>query len=161
MDEHPTELEATLMRLTDETLSTPQRYGHMLLVLFASTMAALTLGLLVTERWLPGRTVASLAVLCCFSIAWAVFGVGVLRNRLPRLADREVVGARMALGFSLVFTAGAAFIGAQNGSRSLTGLTMMSLVMVAFAGVLLVRAHRRRAHLRALRAALERSLHGT
>lgn len=153
-----TQLETTLMRLTEETLSTPQRYGHVLLVLFASTMAAMVAGLLLTENWLRPRAAVSLTVLCCFSVAWAAFGIGVLRNKFPRLANREIVAARMAFAFTLVFTAGAAWFGLQFGARALTGLTAMSLVMLAFAGVLLIRAHRHRARLMAMRESLERKL---
>lgn len=155
---HRTELEAKLMRLTEHTLSTPQRYGHVLLVLFASTMAAMVAGLLLTENWLRPRAFIALSVLCCFCLAWAVFGIGVLRDKFPRLANREIVAARMAFGFTLVFTAGAAWFGATFGARAMTGLTTMCLVMLAFAGLLLVRAHRHRARLQALRQALERDL---
>jgi hypothetical protein len=64
----------------------------------------------------------------------------------------------MAVGFSAVFTAGAAAVGVFNGGRARTDMATLGATMTLVAIAVLVRALVRRAELRALRARLEQEL---
>ena len=155
------ELESALARITEGALSRRQRYGHVALVLFAAGMVAVMASLLITEPGLPTRTTVSFALMLLIGLAWVAFGLRVLRRRLPTLANREIVAARMAVVFSTMFTVGAAWIGATIGARAMTPATWMGVSMSALAVVLLLHAHQRRARLQALREQLERELSGS
>jgi hypothetical protein len=155
------ELELALSRLTDRTLSRPEVYAHVALLLFASGMAVVMGMLLFGEalpEGMPPRTVIAFAVMLAIALAWVVFGVSVLARRRPLLANRELVAARMALVFSSLFTIGAALTGAAAASRLDTGAARMGATMVVVALALVVRAHLRRASLKKLRESLEREL---
>ena len=151
-------LEQSLARLTDRTLSRFERYAHAILLFFAGGMAFLSGGLLFMEPNLPKRAEAALAVMLLIALAWVVFAIRVLLVRMPVLANREVIAARMALGFSTLFTVGMVLFSWSVGGRTVTTGTMLGATMACVAIVLLVRARRRVAELRALRAQLEREL---
>jgi hypothetical protein len=152
------ELHARLAELTDRSLSPSARYGHLVLTVVAAVMASVLGALVFTEPGLSARALASFWVLFAIAVAWVAFGLRVLSRRRPLLANREVVAGAMAVGFSAVFTAGAAAVGVFNGGRARTDMATLGATMTLVAIAVLVRALVRRAELRALRARLEQEL---
>jgi Na+/phosphate symporter len=85
----------------------------------------------------------------------------VLVRHRPLLANREIVAGRMSVFFCALFTLGAMLAGFSVRKQVLyTGAVVLGLTMTAIALALLIRAHLRRASLRALRARLESELAG-
>jgi hypothetical protein len=150
------ELEQALERLTEQALSPMQRYGYLVLVLGAATMSTVLAALLLTEPNLPLRTTIAISVLLVIAIAWLVFGLRVLSGRLPLLADRDVIAARMAVMFTATYTAGAMAFGHFAGARAMTMAAWFGMVMLVVAIALLIRATRRYAALQIMRERLER-----
>lgn len=153
-----TSLEATLAELTERTLSRGERGFHIGLTLFAAGMGAVLIGLLATEPGVPLRTTIAIWVLVAIAAAWVAYGLRVLSKRRPLLANREIVAGRMSLLFSAVFTIGTMMVGLVNAGIAFTPATTLGGTMVLVALANLVRAHHRRASLRALRERLEREL---
>ena len=154
----PVDLHTCLAELTDRSLSRSARYGHLALTVVATCMTAMLATVLLTETWLPARTVVSMWVLFGIGCAWTLFGLRVLSRKRPLLANREVIAGGMALGFSAIFTIGAAIVGVASGGRGVTGVSTLGATMTLVALAVLVRALMRRAELRALRDRLEREL---
>jgi predicted MFS family arabinose efflux permease len=150
------ELEKNLERLTDRALNPRQRFGYLLLVLATAAMSAVIGSLLFTEPNLPQRTTIAFSVMLVMAIAWLLFGLRVLAVRLPLLANRDVISARMAVLFTATFTAGAVIVGQLNGMRAMTMAAWLGALMLAVAVTILIRAQRRYAALQAMRERLAR-----
>lgn len=155
---HRSALEQSLAELTEQTLSRGERAGHLALTLFAAAMGLVLALLLFTEEGVPLRTLVSIWVLLAIAASWVVYGLRVLSRRQPLLASREVVAARMALLFSVLFTAGTVAVGMEHAGIVITPATWLGATTVAVALANLVRAHWRRSRLQALRARLEQEL---
>ena len=154
-------LEQALARITEQELTRNERYGHLVLAAVGATFAVALAWLLVTEPFLRQRTLVGLSVLVLIGTAWAVYGIGVLLRHQPLLANREIVAGRMSVLFSALFTLGALFAGwSVRHTLKFTGATTLGVTMTLIAVALLVRAHLRRAALRAVRAQLEAELRG-
>ncbi len=158
MDKSTQSLEQALSRITEQELSRNERYGHLVLMLFALPFTVGLAWLLVTEPNLPVRARVPLSVMVVIGLAWAGFAIGVLLRRRPLLANREIIAGRMSVAFSALFTAGAMYAGYSIRGNPLTSAWWLGLTMTAIAVALLVRAHARRAALRAHRARLESEL---
>lgn len=155
MDESTQSLEQALSRITEQELSRNERYGHLVLMLVSLIFSVGLLSLLMTEPNLPARTRVPLGVMVVIGLAWAAFAIGVLLRRRAVLANREIIAGRMSVAFSALFTAGAMFAGYYIRGVPWTPAVGDGLILTAIAVALLVRAHVRRASLRALRARLE------
>ena len=153
-------LEQELFRITERELSLNERYGHLVLMLVSLAFSVGLISLLVTEPNLVPRAAVPMAVMAVIGLAWAAFAIGVLLRRRPLLANREIIAGRMSVGFSALFTAGASFAGYYIRGKPWTPAVGDGLVLTAIAVALLVRAHVRRASLRALRAQLEAEVAG-
>jgi hypothetical protein len=151
-------LEQALARITEQELSRNERYGHLVLALVGATFAIALVGLIVTEPGLSLRTMLSFGVLIAIGLAWTGYSLAMLMRRQPMLANREVIAGRMSVLFSLVFTAGAMFVGHAVGHNAFTGATWDGITLTAIAAALLLRAKLRLSSLRALRARLESEL---
>lgn len=154
----PVPLPTTLGRLTESSLSSRARIGHVALLLAALGMCILVAALLLTEAALPTRTVVALAAMLIVGMGWVTYATWVLRHRRTLLANHRVIAARMAVAFSALFAAGTAWLAFAGGQRSMAMAAVLGGVMSAVAIVLLVRAHRYRERLSARRRELERAL---
>ena len=154
----PSLLVDDLRRLTASELSLPARLGHVGLLLAASTMTVIVTALLVTEPSLPLRTSLALGVLAAMGLSWVGFAVWVLSHRRVLLGRHRIVSGRLAVGFSAVFSIGAATVGYARSSRSALAAAAMGGVMVLIAVGILVRARRNVERLSKRRDALERQL---
>lgn len=152
------QLSATLRRITEESLSSQSRIAHVALLLLSLAMTILLVSLLATEPALPTRTQVSFAAMTAIGLAWTVYASWVLRHRRCLLANQRVVAARMALVFSMVFTAGAAWLGFAEGQPAMRWAASLGAVMAAVAIGILLRAHRHRADLLARRCELEQQI---
>ena len=151
-------IEVALARLTEQALSRGERAAHVALTIFAGVVLCVLGLLLATEPSIPLRTTVALAVLLVIAAAWVAYGFRVLSRRRPLLANREIVAGRMALLFSVVFTAGTVAVGWVNAGIAVTPATWLGVTTVAVASANLLRAHSRRARLHALRRELEDAL---
>ena len=159
MDKPNEGLEQALARITQEELTRNERYGHVVLSMVGGVVGVALISLVVTEPYLRQRALAALLVMAGIGLAWAAYGVGVLMRHRPLLANREIVAGRMSLFFCALFTLGALMMGWSVRHKPVfTGAVGWGLTMTAIALALLVRAHLRRANLRALRARLEAEL---
>lgn len=155
---HTDQLSAALRRITDKTLSPVSRAAHVALLLVSLAMTIVLVSLLATEPALPTRTLVSFGCMTAIGLAWVAYATWVLRHRRSLLANQRVVAARMALVFSLVFTAGAGWLGFADGQPAMRWAAGLGAVMAAAALVVLVRAHRHRAGLLARRRQLEQQI---
>lgn len=155
-------LQETLTRLTDQTLDPMQRVGHLLLVLAASTIAAamgyLLLSEFRTEFRISRSAMIGLWIMLMAAIAWVAYGLRVLSARLPLLANRNTIDARLAILFTATFTAGAMAFGWLAGAGPMTSAAWFGLLMLGLAVAMWVCAKRRYAALQALRIQLEQGL---
>jgi hypothetical protein len=154
----PVPLSTTLGRLTENSLSTRARIGHVALLLVALGMSTLVAALLLTETALPARSAVALAAMLVIGLSWVTYAAWVLRHRRTLLANHRVVAARMAVAFSALFVASTAWLAFAGGQRSMAMAAMLGGVMSIVAMALLVRAHRYRARLSARRRELEHAL---
>jgi hypothetical protein len=154
----PAGLEQALARITEQELTRNERYGHVVLGSVGAIFAVGLLGLLATEPDLPLRTQVAFVVMALIGFAWTLYSLAVLVGRRPLLADREIVAGRMSVFFSALFTLGAMFAGWIIREAWYTPAVGTGLTLTAIALALLLRAHMRRASLRALRAQLDDEL---
>jgi hypothetical protein len=147
-----------LRRLTASELSPAARTGYVGLLLAATTMTVIVTALLVTEPSLPLRASIALAVLAAIGLGWVSFAVWVLSSRRVLFGRHRVVAGRMAVGFSLVFCAGALAVGYATSSSSAFVAAAMGALMIVIATIMLVRARRRVAELSKRREELEQQL---
>ncbi|MCX8476908.1 MAG: hypothetical protein MT490_14035 [Sphingomonas sp.] len=136
------------------------RVGHLALFLVATGMSVALASLLATEDGLPARTMAGLAVLLAINISWAAYAAWVLAARRTLLFNHRVVAGRIAFAATMVFTLGAAAIGAATGAAAAWLAAGLGIALVAAAIALLARAKRDLAMLQLRRAALEARLSG-
>jgi hypothetical protein len=154
-------LEQALSRITEQELTRNERYGHVVLAAFSGIFTVGIISLLVTEPFIRQRALVSFLVMAGIGLAWVTYAIGVLLRRRPLLANREIVAGRMSVFFCSLFTLGAMLVGFSVRHKVLyTGAVGLGLTMTAIAVALLIRAHLRRASLRALRAKLESELAG-
>ncbi len=141
-------------RLRDE-LALPSRLAHVMLLLVAIAMATVLAALLITESSLPPRTRLALSIMLAIAVSWVAFAVWVLRTRRVLLAEHQVLAARMAVVFSVLFSVGAATL-APWSTNSAAALSVVGtgVVMLVFAGVRLLQADRRQRALQRRRAEL-------
>lgn len=151
-------LSAALRRITDQSLSPLARAAHVALMLVSLAMTILLVSLLATEPALPTRTQVSFGAMTAIGLAWVAYAAWVLRHRRSLLANQRVVAARMALVFSLVFTAGAGWLGFADDQPAMRWAACLGAVMATAALGILVRAHRHRAGLLARRRQLEKDI---
>lgn len=148
------------MLLARAQVSFRSRVGHLALFLVATGMSVALASLLATEDGLPARTIAGLAVLLAINISWAAYAVWVLAARRTLLFNHRVVAGRIAFAATMVFTLGAAAIGAATGAAAAWLAVGLGIALVAAAIALLARAKRDLAMLQLRRAALEARLSG-
>ncbi len=157
-DPSTTTLELELQRLTAGALSPLARYGHVALLLTATLMSVLLAALLATEPALPGRTQAALSVLLLIGIGWIGYATWVLRQRRPLLGQHRIVAARMAVGFTGVFFAGALALGASSGNATYHAAASVGASLLVLAFATLMQAHWRVAELQRQRQELQRQI---
>ncbi|MGV9359242.1 hypothetical protein [Amycolatopsis sp. NPDC003731] len=148
----PVELERALAA----EVSLRSRMRHVAVGLAGGCGAALLTVLWVTEPHpLPARTRAAFAALIAVGLAWAAFAGWVLSRRRPLFARDRVLGARLALAVSLATGAAGTAVAASRGTTAeLLATALTGGVLVVAAGLLLARAHARRAALLRLRDTL-------
>lgn len=129
----------------------PSRLGHTALMVAGLGMASLSTSLLLTEPALPGRTQAAFVIITAAGLAWAAFAGWVLARRRVLFGRQEIVAARLAVGMTAVFFAGAIALRERAGA----GAVITAAVMCAAAIYLLWRAHQRVARLSERRRVLE------
>ena len=147
---------ADLDALLEKGLSSRARYGHVALLLVAAGMTVVVGALLMTEPALPARTFAAFVVLLLIGAGWVVYAGWVLKHRWTLLAGHRVVAGVMAVVFSTVFSAGAAWTALATGSPAAWAAAATGGFLLAVAVAILARARRHRARLEARRARLER-----
>jgi hypothetical protein len=128
------------------------------LLLAAATMTVIVTALLVTEPSLPRRASIALGVLAAIGLSWVSFAVWVLSNRRILFGRHRVMASRMAVGFSVLFCAGALAVGYATSSRSAFVAAAMGAPMIVIATAMLVRARRRVERLSKRRDELEQQL---
>ena len=153
-----TPLSIALGRITEETLSSRARYGHVALLLAALGMCLVNSALLLTETALPTRTVVTFALMFFVGLCWVAYAIWVLRHRRSLLVHHRVIAGRMAVAFCSVFTLGTAWLGSAGGQPSMMMAAGLGAATSVVAIALLARAHRHRARLLARRRELERAL---
>jgi hypothetical protein len=117
--------------------------------LVAGLAGAAFVGLLwATEPDLPGRTQAAFAGLTAVGLAWTVYGAWGLTRRTPLFALDRVVAAWMALGATILLTAGAATLRANDPDGSILPTVVAALLVVASVADLVLARSRRAALLR-------------
>ncbi|MDH2391132.1 transmembrane transport protein [Streptomyces sp. HNM0663] len=148
----PEELERALAA----EVSLVSRMRHMAVGLAGGCIAALIAVLWATEPHpLPARTQAAFAGLIAIGLAWAVFAGWALSRRRPLFAWDRVLGARIAFVTTLVTgVAGTALAAARAGVAEALATALAGVVLVAAAGLVLIRAQSRRRELLRLRDAL-------
>lgn len=149
---------ADLRGLLDAELSLRSRLGYVALLLTSAAMTAVVTSLWLTEPVLPGRTAVAFAVMTLIGLSWMAFSGWVLTRRRPILGRDRVVAGRLAVTFTSVFVVGALAAGYVSGGAAPYAALVMGLVLLAVAGVALVRARRNVARLTRRRDALEREL---
>jgi hypothetical protein len=154
----PAALADDLRRLTSLELSLPSRLRYVVLLLAASTMTAIVIGLLATEPGLPARTSIALGMSATIGVSWMIFAVWVLTRKRVLLAGHRIVAGRLAVAFTSVFVLGAVLVAATTGKSSLFSAAALGLVMFAVALTLLMRAKRQFAQLTNRRDELQRLL---
>ncbi|MFJ4467883.1 transmembrane transport protein [Streptomyces sp. NPDC089424] len=139
-------------------------------VSLGSRMRLLALGLaggcgaaLIAVLWatephpLPVRTRAAFGGLIAVGLAWSAFAAWVLSRRRPLFARDRVLGARLAVGVTVVTAvAGTALAAARATPAGALTTALAGAALVALAGLVLVRARARRRALLRLRDALGR-----
>ena len=91
-------------------------------------------------------------------LSWVSFAVWALSNRRILFGRQHVIAGRMAVGFSVLFCAGALAVGYATSSRSAFVAAAMGALMIVIATGMLVRARRRVAELSKWRDELEQQL---
>jgi hypothetical protein len=148
-------------RMTTE-LSLPSRVGHTALLLASLAGVALMAALLLTEAALPPRTQLAMTGLLLVCAAWSVFAWWVLQRRRVLYAQHHVIAARMAIGFSLLFTAVSMILGMQRGSGAGWVIAPLTGIVMLVVGLFRLRAGRQRvAVLERRRVELEAALRAT
>jgi hypothetical protein len=151
---------ADLRRLLDKELSRPSRIGYVTLLVASLTMTVVVASLWLTEPVLPARARVAFALMTVIGLSWTAFAGWVLATRRMLLGRDSVVAGRMAVTFTTTFVIGALTVGYMGGGTAPYAAGTMGLGLLAAAIALLVRAHRRVAHLTARRETLERELGG-
>ncbi len=149
---------ARLRAMTHGELSTAARWGHVALLLISVAMGGAVASLWLTEPGLPPRTHVAFAILVFIATAWTSYATWVLTSRRVLLARHRVVAGWMATTFSGVSVAAALVAVAVTGAPAAYAAAGFSVVMLAVAVALLVRAQRSFGRLAARRADLERQL---
>ncbi|MFG6429145.1 hypothetical protein [Roseateles sp. LYH14W] len=144
--------------LLDSELSARSRFGHVLLLLAAATMATLTGSLWATEPALPARTAAAFAVMTGMGLCWVAYAAWVLTTRRVLLGRQRVLASAMGALFSGVALAGALAAGLLADVPAAWPAALVFAAMAALAVVMLVRAQSDYARLRRRRAELEQRL---
>ena len=140
-------------RLTDE-LSMPRRLRLLTLVLLSLAISCAVLSLLLTEPNLPLRTQAAFGAIVAIGLAWVGFGLWALSTRRALYARQQVVAARLALVFGLVYTIGCLVL-LGSGVRAAGAAGAFGGVLTVIAWWLHRRAGARLAGLLARRQTLE------
>ena len=146
--------EATRQWVRSE-LSMRSRLSYVLLLLLASGGLVVVGSLWLTEPSLPLRTQIAFGGLCGICLAWVCFCGWVLTRRKVLYAKHQIVSARMAVAFCVLFILGSLAVGF---SQQNPGGYLAAAVGVGWLGlaiVLLVWAERRHAALLDLRRTLE------
>jgi hypothetical protein len=154
---------AQIQRMMAAELSLRTRVGYVALLLAALAMAVMVGSLWLTEPSLPLRAQVAFALIVGIALSWVAHAGRVLTSRRVLLAAHQVVAARMAVGFSLVFVAGMIAIALWDSGRAASVASVAApsgTVMLAAALFLLVRARRRYAYLQERRVTLEAALAG-
>jgi hypothetical protein len=159
-DETTSETPEAAMLLARAQVSFRSRIGHLALFLVATGMSAALVALLVTEEGLPTRSMAGLAVLLAINASWAAYAAWVLAARRTLLFNHRVVAGGIAVAATMVFTLGAAAIGAATGAAAAWLAAGLGIALVAAAIALLARARRDLTRLQLRRAELEARLSG-
>jgi len=151
-------LQARLLALNAQVLSTPSRYGHVALLLAAALMAVLLASLLATEPALPARTGAAMQAMLAIAVCWCGYAGWVLSARRPLLARHRVVAGGMAVAFTGLFAAATAALAWSTRTPGFVLAAGTGALLLALAIGVLVRARRRRRTLLALQDALQARL---
>lgn len=151
-------LEARLLMLNAQVLSTPARYGHVALLLVAMLMAVLLGSLLATEPALPARTCAAMQVMLAIALCWCGYAGWVLAARRPLLARHQVVAGGMAVVFTGLFAGATAVLAWNSRTPGFLLAAGLGALLLAVAIGVLARARRQQRHLQAVRQTLEAAL---
>ncbi|MEU0119794.1 transmembrane transport protein [Streptomyces bobili] len=150
----PEELERALAA----EVSLRSRMRHLAVGLAGGCTATLIAVLWATEPDpLPARTQVAFAGLIAIGAAWAGLAGWVLGRRRPLFARDRVLGARLALGATVLTTIAGTALAAVRGTTADVLVTALGGALFTAAAVLvLVRAQSRRRELLRLRDALQR-----
>ena len=149
--------EADLL-LAKSQISFRSRIGHLALLLLATAMSVALVSLLATEKGLPLRAAAALAVLLSINLCWTAYAAWVLAARRTMLFNHRVVAGWIACAAAAAFTAGAAILGAATGAGAAFAAAGTGLVLLIIAAGLLLRARRDLRALQRRRSELEARL---
>jgi hypothetical protein len=150
----------SLATMADRELSLGSRLAYVALLLVALLMSAGIGALWLTEPGLPMRTQAAFGVMVLIGLAWSAFALWVLGSRRVLLAKHAVVAAWMAVTFTTLFLQGTLALGVTSGSRAAYAAAALGGAMLIGALLVLVKARRKLASLRARRDELARQLAG-
>ncbi|MDR7384512.1 hypothetical protein [Promicromonospora iranensis] len=95
---------------------------------------------------LPVLTRVAFGLMMVFCLIWAVYGIWLLRSRVPLFATDRVVAAWIGLAASALTSSLLVVMTVQRGSGA-WAVIVVATALVAVAAVLVVRAHRHRAAL--------------
>ena len=154
-------LEQALSRITDEELKRNERYGHVVLALFAGLVAVGTIGMIFEvplQQWRGPLAVPAAWLIAVLGLAWAGWALVALLRPRTAPANREIVTGLRSVAFALTFTIGAGLASTVLAHRVFAPMTWLGLILTAMACALLLRAHLRRASLRRQKARLEQEL---
>lgn len=130
----------------EETLSVRSRVRAVV-----ALVAGLAGAVFVTTLWwsepgpLPARTHGAFALFTVLCLAWAGYGVWLLRRRVPLFATDRVVAAWIGVVASFATGVLLVVVIVHRGGTGAWGAGLVSAALVAVATVLLVRARRQRA----------------
>ena len=141
-------------------LSTPTRFGYLLLLMFTLLGAGLVSTLWITEPGpLPLRTQVAFGLLVLINLAWSALFGWVLTQRKVLFAIHSVIAGWMAVVFCSVFLLLGLAIGfTRMNSTALILVGAMGTVQLFAAIIMLKRSQRRRRDLLARRQELTGAL---
>jgi O-antigen/teichoic acid export membrane protein len=147
-----------LLRWAQTELSMKARVGHVALLLTSLLFSVGLASLWWTEPALPMRTHLAFGAMTLIALAWTVFALRVLAGPRVMFVHHRIVAGRMAVVFTALFVVGAVLVGLTTANPAAYLAAALGLVLVAVAGLLLLRARRTLAKLHQRRRTLELEL---
>ena len=150
---------ADLSRLIDTALSPRERTRYLTLLMGALSVTVAVASVWLTESSLPLRTHLALGAIVVVGASWTIYATWVLVRRQTLLPTHRVVAARMGVGFSALFSMSSVAVAWWTPfGRQAVPAALVGTAWCVTAVVVLWRAQRRVAALRARRGALEQAV---